>query len=249
MLAKDCDGAYHALMAEILREIVLDTETTGLGAATGDRIIEIGCVELVNHAPNGRTYHVYVNPERDIQQGAQHVHGITSAFLQDKPLFKDIAKDFLEFIGEANIVAHNAIFDMGFINMELKRADLPEIPLSRMVDTLAISRKKNPHFAKHDLDSLCSRYGIDNSHRELHGALLDARLLAEVYIELLGGKEIDFFKKSDEEIEVETASAPVEPASRGFRPARSFPPTADELAAHAEFVKSLGEGALWAKVG
>jgi DNA polymerase-3 subunit epsilon len=234
-------------MAGIVREIVLDTETTGLSYSDGDRVIEIGCVELINHTPSGKTYHAYVNPERGIQYGAQQVHGLTSEFLKDKPLFGDIADDFLEFVGEAHIVAHNAIFDMGFVNMELERAARAPISLDRMIDTLAISRKKNPHVAKHDLDSLCSRYGIDNSHRDLHGALLDARLLAEVYIELLGGKETDFFKKSDAEVEVESAASPAEAADRPFRQPRPFPPSAAELARHGEFVKELGEDAVWAK--
>jgi DNA polymerase-3 subunit epsilon len=232
-------------MAEHLREIALDTETTGFNHAGGDRIVEIGCVELVNHTSSGRTFHAYVNPERDVPENVVRVHGLTAEFLAGKPVFAEVAADFLEFVGEAAIVAHNAEFDMNFLNAELARAGLPALDYARAIDTLALSRRKNPHVAKHDLDSLCVRYGIDNSHRELHGALLDARLLAEVYIELLGGKEVDFFKKSDDEARIERA----EGGSHAKKPAREArriaQPTEAELAAHAEFVKGLGDGAVW----
>ena len=172
-----------------IREIVFDTETTGLQYNGDDRIVEIGCVEMINHTPTGKTYHVYINPEREVPEEVVRVHGLTTQFLSDKPKFAEIVDDFLKFIGDANMVAHNATFDINFVNAELRRLNRPEISWDRMVDTLAISRKKNPHLSRHNLDALCAKYGVDNSHRDLHGALLDARLLAEVYIELLGGEE------------------------------------------------------------
>ncbi|MDR1476880.1 MAG: DNA polymerase III subunit epsilon [Rickettsiales bacterium] len=232
-------------MQEVLREIVLDTETTGFNYSGDDRIVEIGCVEMVNHTPSGRTYHAYVNPEREVPENVVRVHGLTTEFLAGKPKFKDVADAFLEFVGEAAIVAHNAVFDMNFVNAELVRAGLAALPFDRMVDTLSISRKKNPHVARHDLDSLCQRYGIDNSHRELHGALLDARLLAEVYIELLGGKEVDFFRKSDDEVSIDMAEKGGAAAKKPLRAPRPFPPSEAETAAHAEFVKGLGENPVW----
>jgi DNA polymerase-3 subunit epsilon len=227
-----------------MREIVFDTETTGLSYSGGDRIVEIGCVELVKHMPTGKTYHTYVNPERSMPQESQRIHGLTDEFLRDKPKFAEVAEDFLAFVRDADIVAHNAEFDFGFINMELARAGLEPMPRDRLVDTLAMSRAKNPQFASHSLDALCSRYGIDNSHRELHGALLDARLLTDVYIELLGGKEVDFFASDDavSDLKSDAKSNP-----RVFRAPRAFAPTAEELAAHAELVRSLGGNALWAR--
>lgn len=182
-------------MSETLREIVFDTETTGLNYGGDDRVIEIGCVEMVNHSSTGKTYHVYINPEREVPAEVVRVHGITTEFLADKPKFAEIVDGFLEFIGDAKLVAHNATFDINFLNAEFRRLNLPELEWSRVVDTLEISRRQNPHMSRHNLDALCKHYNIDNSHRDLHGALLDARLLAEVYIELLGGKEVDFFKK------------------------------------------------------
>ena len=182
-------------MNETLREIVFDTETTGLNYDGDDRVIEIGCVEMVNHTPTGKTYQVYINPEREVPAEVVRVHGITTEFLADKPKFAEIVDGFLTFIGDAKLVAHNASFDINFLNAEFRRLNLPELDWSRVVDTLALSRHLNPHLSRHTLDALCKHYNIDNSHRELHGALLDARLLAEVYIELLGGKEVDFFKR------------------------------------------------------
>ena len=168
----------------MVREIILDTETTGLDPATGDRIVEIGAVELLNHLPTGRTFHVYVNPERDMPREAEAVHGLSIAFLKDKPVFAAVAQDFLEFIDDAALIIHNASFDMAFINAELGFLRLPSIPPERVVDTLLIARQKHPG-AANSLDALCRRYGIDNSRRTKHGALLDSELLAEVYLELI----------------------------------------------------------------
>ncbi len=232
-------------MSEVLREIVFDTETTGLNSSGDDRIIEIGCVELINHTPTGKTYHCYINPERSVSTGAFNVHGLDDKFLSDKPKFKEIADDFLNFIGDANLVAHNAKFDMGFINAELKRINYDEISMDRMVDTLAISRKMNPHLSKHSLDALCKRYGIDNSHRDLHGALLDARLLAEVYIELLGGKEVDFFKKSNTEQEVEIQSAKETFIKKDYHAPRDFSASPEEIKIHTDFINTLSGNIIW----
>ena len=173
-----------------MREIVLDTETTGLSPDNGDRIVEIGCVELINHVPTSNTYQVYLNPEKDMDPGAEKVHGLTNEFLLDKPKFKEIADSFLDFIGDSNLIAHNADFDINFLNSELVRAKKDKINNDRVVDTLKIARSKFPG-ARNSLDALCKRFFVDNSNRSLHGALLDSELLAEVYLELVGGKEPD----------------------------------------------------------
>jgi DNA polymerase-3 subunit epsilon len=172
----------------MLREIVLDTETTGVDAAKGDRVIEIGCVELINHVPSGRSYHTYLNPERAVSEGAFNVHGLSDAFLADKPKFAEIADDFTAFIEDARLVIHNAAFDVGFLNSEFARIGLGPLAGARVLDTLSMARRKHPG-ASNSLDALCQRYGIDNSRRTRHGALLDAEILAEVYIELIGGKQ------------------------------------------------------------
>ena len=174
-----------------MREIVWDTETTGFDPESGDRLVEIGAVELHNHMPTGSVYHQYINPERPMPQEAYAVHGLGDEFLADKPVFKTIARDFLEFIGDAKIVAHNAKFDMRFINAELKWIGISPIPASQSLDTLEIARRKFPG-AQNSLDALCRRFGIDNSAREKHGALLDSEILAEVYLELIGGRQPDF---------------------------------------------------------
>ena len=171
-----------------MREIVLDTETTGLSPDNGDRIVEIGCVELINHVPTNNTYQVYLNPEKDMDPGAEKVHGLTNEFLLDKPKFIEIADSFLDFIGDSNLIAHNADFDINFLNSELVRAKKDKINNDRVVDTLKIARSKFPG-ARNSLDALCKRFFVDNSNRSLHGALLDSELLAEVYLELVGGKE------------------------------------------------------------
>ena len=173
-----------------MREIVLDTETTGLSPNKGDRVVEIGCVELINHVPTENTFQVYVNPERDMDEGAQKIHGLTNEFLLDKPKFSEIAEEFISYIGESKIIAHNASFDINFLNSELARLDKPIIPQERVVDTLKMAREKYPG-ARNSLDALCKRFLVDNSNRKLHGALLDSELLAEVYLELIGGKEPD----------------------------------------------------------
>ena len=173
-----------------MREIVLDTETTGLSPDNGDRIVEIGCVELINHVPTNNTYQVYLNPEKDMDPGAEKVHGLTNEFLLDKPKFIEIADSFLDFIGDSNLIAHNADFDINFLNSELVRAKKDKINNDRVVDTLKIARSKFPG-ARNSLDALCKRFFVDNSNRSLHGALLDSEILAEVYLELVGGKEPD----------------------------------------------------------
>ena len=172
----------------MLREIVMDTETTGLDPANGDRLIELGCIEIVNRIPTGREFHRYLNPERDIHRDAVAVHGLTLEFLKDKPLFKDVAEEFLEFIGEAPLVAHNATFDVAFLNAELERVARPALRFDRVVDTLVLARRRHPA-GPNSLDALCKRYGIDNSERTKHGALMDSLLLANVYVELLGERQ------------------------------------------------------------
>ncbi|TCT11903.1 DNA polymerase III epsilon subunit [Tepidamorphus gemmatus] len=222
-----------------MREIVLDTETTGLDPRNGDRIVEIGGVELLNHIPTGRTIHLYINPERDMPAEAFAVHGLSTEFLADKPRFADVAATLLDFIADARLVIHNASFDLAFLNAELSRCGLPPIPFERAVDTLMLARRRNPG-APNSLDALCQRYGIDNSRREKHGALLDSELLAEVYIELLGGRQARL-----ELVETEQAGAM---AAAMVRPRpQPLPPriTAAEIEAHAAFVSSLGGEAIW----
>ncbi|MCE2841825.1 MAG: DNA polymerase III subunit epsilon, partial [Novosphingobium sp.] len=172
-----------------MREIIFDTETTGLDPRSGDRLVEIGCVEMVNRVTTGTTFHCYLNPDRDMPAAAEAVHGLSATFLSDKPRFHEKAAEFLEFIGDSMLVAHNAGFDFGFINMELEKCGLDPLGRERMIDTVALARIRHPG-AKNSLDALCTRYGIDRSHRTLHGALLDAELLAQVYVELTGGRQI-----------------------------------------------------------
>ncbi len=220
-----------------MREIVFDTETTGFKFSEGDRLVEIGCVELVNRVETGRTYHAYFNPERSMPAEAQAVHGLSDAFLKDKPVFSAGVAEFLDFIGDAPLIAHNATFDFGFINGELGALGFPPVDeKTRMVDTLAIARSKHPG-AKHTLDALCSRYGIDRSHRVLHGALLDAQLLAQVYVELMGGRQIGLGLLPDS-VE-ESGPVIVARAPAKVRPPRTFRPSEAELAAHAAFLKDI----------
>jgi DNA polymerase III subunit epsilon len=224
-----------------VREIVFDTETTGLDPLQGDRLVEIGCIELVNHFPTGKSFHCYFNPQRDIPESALKVHGLTVAFLQDKPLFADKAGDLIAFLGDARLVAHNAMFDFAFLNAELERAGRIMVSRERMVDTLLIARRKHPGGANR-LDDLCARYAVDNSRRTKHGALLDAELLAEVYIELIGARQAQLI-----------LSQAVAPAHRGValvtvgeRPIPLAPRLTDEdRAAHRRFIATLGEGAIW----
>ena len=226
----------------MVREIILDTETTGLDPAKGDRIVEIGAVELLNHLPTGRTFHVYINPERDMPREAEAVHGLSKAFLSDKPVFAAIAADFLEFIQDATLIIHNASFDIGFLNAELGFLRLSVIPPERVVDTLHIARQKHPG-SGNSLDALCRRYGIDNSRRTKHGALLDSELLAEVYLELIGGRqtaltlEANFAKRA-----ATVVTAPIDLQRPSALPPRL---TVEERQAHAAFVAALGDNALW----
>lgn len=226
----------------MLREIILDTETTGLDPATGDRIVEIGAVELINHLPSGRTFHVYINPERDMPKEAEAVHGLSSAFLRDKPVFAAIAEEFLDFIGDATLIIHNANFDVGFINAEFGFLRRPPLLPERVVDTLHIARQKHPG-AANSLDALCRRYGIDNSRRTKHGALLDSELLAEVYLELIGGRQTALVLEASRVKRTATAIAgPIDLQRPSPLPQRL---TEAERQAHAAFIASLGENALW----
>ncbi|PTM40423.1 DNA polymerase III subunit epsilon [Bosea sp. 124] len=225
-----------------MREIVLDTETTGVEANGGDRIVEIGCVELLNHCPSGRSFHCYINPERPMSEGAFKVHGLSDAFLAPQPVFATVADDFIGFIEGARLVIHNAAFDVGFLNMELRRVGRGPIEPSLVVDTLSMARRKHPG-ASNSLDALCSRYGIDNSRRTRHGALLDAEILAEVYIELIGGKQASLGLGSADSGRGGLAGVVVERPQR----LRPLAPRLDEaaIAAHEAFVRSLGKSQLW----
>jgi DNA polymerase III subunit epsilon len=230
-----------------MREIVLDTETTGFEPGEGHRIVEIGAVELFNHMPTGKTYHQYINPERLMPREAFEVHGLGDDFLRDKPVFKQIGRAFLDFIGDAKLVIHNAAFDVKFLNFELKQIGLPTIEWARAIDTLAIARQKFPG-SPASLDALCRRFGVDNSAREKHGALLDSEILAEVYLELIGGRQPDFGLAN----QPAKSAAANHTTDDNWRPrprAQSLPPriTEQEAAAHAAFVAKLGEAALWSK--
>lgn len=232
----------------MLREIVLDTETTGVDALKGDRIVEIGCVELLNHIPTGRHYHVYINPQRPVSRGAFEVHGLSDEFLADKPTFEEIAGEFYAFVADAKLVIHNAAFDVGFIDMEFGRIGLPRVLPENVIDTLSMARRKHPG-ASNSLDALCARYGIDNSRRTKHGALLDAEILAEVYIELIGGKQADLGFGVVET--VTTLAVSTQTALRRTHEALQRPIalpaaiTETERSAHAAFIAELGENALW----
>ena len=223
-----------------MREIILDTETTGLDPATGDRIVEIAGVEVLNFIPTGEFYHVYLDPERDMPEGAFKVHGLSAEFLKGKPLFRDIAADFLAFIGDARLVIHNAEFDMKFLNAEFKRAGLPLLPPDRAFDTLSYARRKHPG-AANSLDALCSRYKIDNSRRTKHGALMDSEILAEVYAELMGGRQATLVLASEAAIRQRT-----EIVVRRERPVSlEALLTAEEAQAHGRFLGDLGDKAIW----
>lgn len=232
-----------------MREIVLDTETTGFEPEQGDRIVEIGAVELFNHMPTGRTYHQYINPERAMPNEAFEVHGLGDEFLRDKPVFAKIAQEFLDFVQDSKLVIHNAAFDMKFLNAELRWLKLPQLPWEQATDTLAIARKKFPG-SPASLDALCRRFAIDNSARTLHGALLDSEILAEVYLELIGGRQPDFAlnagessggRRSDSgETEWRPQPRPVPLRSRLSK---------EEAAAHDAFIETLGDGAVWKKLG
>jgi DNA polymerase-3 subunit epsilon len=225
-----------------MREIVFDTETTGLSFGGGDRLVEIGCVELINRVETGRTFHAYYHPERTMPAEAFAVHGLSDAFLSDKPLFGDAVEELLEFLEDAPLIAHNAGFDFSFLNGELQRCGRPLVcTKTRYVDTLTIARQRHPG-AKHTLDALCTRYGIDRSHRVLHGALLDAQLLAQVYVELTGGRQIGLTLVADAPAAAIRTPAP--PPVAQVRPARVFSATVEELQRHAAFVQTLSNP-LW----
>jgi DNA polymerase III subunit epsilon len=225
-----------------MREIVLDTETTGLDPYAGHRLIEIGCVELVNRMPSGQSFHRYVNPERDVPADAFAVHGLSAEFLKDKPRFAEIAEELLGFLGDAPIVAHNAAFDLGFLNTELERAGKAAVGHERLIDTLLLARRKNPA-GPNRLDDLCLRFNIDNSHRTRHGALLDAEILAEVYLELIGARQAQLMLIETGPIAAGRSMAIAAIAERPFPLAPRL--TADEEEVHIAFVASLGENAIW----
>ena len=229
-----------------MREIVFDTETTGLDPASGDRMVEIGCVEMVNRVPTGATYHAYYNPERDMPSAAEAVHGLSISFLETKPLFKQTAAELMEFLGDAPLVAHNAGFDFGFLNNELTLIGLDPVNMDRMVDTVAIARKRHPG-AKVSLDALCTRYGVDRSHRVKHGALLDAELLAQVYVELMGGRQIGLELAADEAPEESNGliagSRPTAPKGPRRDP-RPHSASDIELARHKKFLDQI-ENPVW----
>lgn len=229
-----------------MREIVLDTETTGFEPDKGDRIVEIGCVELLNHMPTGRTYHQYINPERSMPREAFEVHGLGDEFLKEKPVFSKIAQEFIDFIGDAKLVIHNAAFDMKFLNAELGWANRPKLPWDQAIDTLEIAKKKFPG-SPASLDALCRRFAIDNAKRTLHGALLDSEILAEVYLELIGGRQPDF-SLSGAFVQTEQGTKP----QNTWRPTSRAVPlrnriTEAERTAHSAFVETLGDDALWTK--
>ena len=227
-----------------MREIVFDTETTGLNPAAGDRIVEIGCVEIQNRVETGRHFHAYFNPDRDMPSEAEAVHGLTTTFLSDKPRFSEKAEELLDFIEDSPLVAHNATFDFGFLNYELERCGKQTVCVNRMIDTLALARSKHPG-AKHSLDALCVRFGIDRSQRIRHGALLDAQLLAQVYVELTGGRQIGLG------LIAETAPVAIQQSQRPVtvrepRSPRPHAPAAEELLRHQAFIAQL-VNPLWAR--
>ena len=219
-----------------MREVVLDTETTGLDPRSGHRIVEIGCVELINHMATGKHFHKYLNPERDIPEQASVIHGLTEEFLSSQPVFADIAEEFEAFIGDSTLVIHNAEFDLGFINAEREKISQPPIAPDRAIDTVSLARRKFPG-AQANLDALCRRFKIDNSDRSLHGALKDARLLAEVYLELIGGRQQNLGLSAQERKIVEAAE-------KNRRPPRPHAPTDAEQLAHAQFIEKL-ESPIW----
>ena len=226
-----------------MREIIFDTETTGLDPKSGDRMVEIGCIEMVNRVPTGSTFHAYFNPDRDMPAAAEAVHGLSISFLSDKPRFHEKAAEFLDFIGEeTKLVAHNAGFDFGFVNSELEMCGLPPLSRERMVDTVAMARMRHPG-AKNSLDALCTRYGIDRSHRTRHGALLDAELLAQVYVELTGGRQIGLSLAADIESSDVVTLVSIR-RERPFRTPRPHAASTEELAAHSAFLETV-KSPLW----
>ena len=223
-----------------MREIILDTETTGLDPKKGHRLVEIGAVELINHTPTGVNYQTYINPERDVDLGAQEIHGLTTEFLKQQPTFGDISAEFINFLSDSTLIIHNAPFDLAFINMELSKLDLAPIPPERVIDTLLLARKKFPG-AQASLDALCRRFSINNRHRDLHGALVDATLLADVYIELIGGKEPTLG------LSTKKAKTVANDSTRIYQKPRSFPVSEKELELHRAFIATLKDP-IWEKL-
>lgn len=229
---------------EALREIVFDTETTGFDPARGDKLVEIGAIELINHVPTGRTYHQYINPERDVPEDVVKVHGLTNEFLDSYPNFEKIAQEWVDFVGDDGIlVAHNATFDMNFINYQLKELGFEAYSNDRVIDTLEIAKSKFPG-QRNNLDVLCKRFGIDNSKRTFHGALLDAELLAEVYLELLGGAEPTMDLGAVENVKKNSSGEFVE-LKREFRESRKFVLNDEELANHRSFLEANIKNSIW----
>ena len=228
-----------------MREIVLDTETTGFDPVSGDRIVEIGCLELLNHIPTGKNFHRYLNPERDMPEAAFRVHGLSTEFLSDKPKFASLADDLLAFLEDSPLIIHNAEFDMKFVNYELEKAGKRAIPFQRAIDTVAMARKKFPG-SPASLDALCKRFNIDNSNRTLHGALLDAQLLADVYLELLGGRQTGLTLGQEESATagMNFARRASPTGDRPARPPRPHAPSAEEIEAHNAFIAKL-KGPIW----
>jgi DNA polymerase-3 subunit epsilon len=221
-----------------MREIAFDTETTGLSPNDGHRLVEIGCVELVNRVETGRTYHCYLNPDRSMPSEAEAVHGLSAIFLGDKPRFPEVVADFLDFIGDSPLVAHNANFDFGFLNWELAACGHAPVSLTRMIDTLQMARSRHPG-AKHSLDALCNRYGVDRSSRVKHGALLDAQLLAQVYVELAGGRQIGLSLAATPSIAAGAETIVISPKLRTVRPPRPHGASLEELGRHAAFLSTV----------
>ena len=253
-LLKSCARVLHKALNRLtsnnrMREIIFDTDTTGFDPATGDRMVEIGCIEMVSRVMTDNHYHAYFNPQRPMPAAAENVHGLSDRFLSDKPAFGEKADELLEFLGDSPLVAHNASFDFGFLNHELQHCGRTTVAMDRMVDTVALARIKNPG-AKLSLDALCTRYGIDRSHRIKHGALLDAELLAQLYIELTGGRQIGlgladnaFSDKAAAQTDVSSAQI-----TKILRAARAHSASAEELARHGEFIAKI-KGALWLQSG
>lgn len=234
-------------MTEFMREIVFDTETTGVNPATGDRMVEIGCIEMINRVETGRHFHAYFDPERPMPSEAEAVHGLSSVFLTGKPKFHEKAEQLLAFLGDSPLVAHNAGFDFSFLNAELQKCGRDPICLSRMICTLVMARSRHPG-AKHSLDALCTRFGVDRSQRVKHGALLDAQLLAQVYVELTGGRQIGLGLVAEADDRRDGANPGRVPAQRPVRPPRPHSASIEELARHAQFVAGLSD-ALWQRLG
>ena len=230
-----------------MREIIFDTETTGFDPLNGDRMVEIGCIEMFGRVMTGNVYHAYFNPERPMPSAAENVHGLSDKFLSDKPFFSQKAEELIAFLGDSPLVAHNASFDFGFLNNELQKCGRPGIALDRMVDTVALAKVRHPG-AKLSLDALCTRYGIDRSHRVKHGALLDAELLAHLYIELTGGRQIGLELVDEATTNIEFTTTSIIRTSRPYRQPRPHSASAAELERHRDFIANI-QGALWLETG